>query len=145
MIEAVALTLVAGAWRYFDGRGIPRSTAARNVLGAALALVCAYVGMGMTWQAGVSAAIAITSLIVGYTDWRAWWSIARYGAATVAISVFVGITLGASVAVVLYGIGGCLVGALYVALHRVVRDFGFNTAVCETVAGLVVIGGLAWL
>lgn len=145
MIESAALTLIAGAWRFLDGRGIPRAAWARNVIGLALALVCAYTGMGMTWQAGVCAAIAWTCLIAGYTDWREWWSLARYGGPTVAISVLGYLGGAPPVPCALYATGGVLVGLLYIVAHRYVPDTGWNTPACETAAGAVIIGGLAWL
>lgn len=143
MIESAALTLIAAGWRYLDGRGIPQLTAARNVIGIALALICAFVGLGMTWQAGIAGGLAALTLIAGFTDWPSLWSLARYGGPTCAIAVVGYLGGGPGLSCALYAAAGVLVGVVYVALHRL--GWGLATAASEVIAGGAIVGGLAWL
>jgi len=141
---AAILTVLAAAWRFADGRGWGGRTTVRNAVGLAIALSCAYVGLGLTWQAGVCAVLAWVSMIAGYTDWPRWEvSVARYAGPTAAIALLAS-TVAPPAPCVLYAAGGVVVAGIYVLLHRT-RDFGWNTAVCEVAAGAVIVGGLSWL
>lgn len=154
LIAATFLTVLAAAWRFLDGRGWGGRTTYRNLAGLAIALGCAYVGMGLTWQAGVCALLAWAALVLGYTNWPSWWSVARYGGPACAIAALAYLGGAPVLACALYSLGGVLVGVLYVAMHRPkdapedswrAKDFKWNTAVCETVASSVIVGGLAWI
>lgn len=146
---SISLTILAGLWRWADGRGWGGRTTYRNLAGLAIALGCAAAGMdGYGWgQMGTAAGCAIiawASLIVGHTRWESWVSVARYGGPTCAIAALAYVGGAPVLACALYASGGVLVGLLYVTLHRYV-PFRYSTAVCEAAAGAVIVGGLAWL
>jgi len=145
LIAATLLTLSAALWRFLDGRGWGGRTTYRNLAGLAIALGCAYVGMGLTWQAAGCALLAWGTLILGFTDWPNWRvSFPRYVVPATVTAGFAEWGGADPIRCGLYFAASFGVAGLYVVLHRT-RDFRWNTAVCETVAGAVIVGGLAWL
>jgi len=164
MIFAIFLTLSAALWRFLDGRGWGGRTTYRNIAGLVAALACATNSVvyqnstNLIINAAALAGCAIlawATLVLGHTRWESWWSLFRYGGPTGVIAAisffFAGLP---PVVCAAYALGGVLAGLLYVAMHRPkdapedswrAKDFKWNTAVCETVAGGVIVGGLSWL
>jgi hypothetical protein len=144
------LTIIAAAWRYADGRGIPTKTALRNVAGIVVALMCGWVGVG-GWLGLACGGLAALTLIAGYTKWESWEvSLPRYGGPTMLIAIvasFGGADLVPSVA---YGLSGFMVAIVSVTTHNLLPgqwDFARDNAtkISEVVAGATIIGGIAWL
>lgn len=150
-----ALMVLAGVWRFVDGRGWPPVTIVRNLVGLAVASLCAWWGLGLTWQAGVCAVAAWLCLVAGYTDWPNWRvSYPRYGLPTAAIAAVAYVGGAELVPLILYGLGGTVAATFYVVGQGMVFKWaesahpeygGVGIMVIEFVAGAVVIGGLAWL
>jgi len=148
---AAVLAILAAAWRFCDGRGIPPKTTVRNAVGLAIALGCAYVGawdhfpgVGRMVALAGCAILAWASLVVGFTKWESWWSVVRYGGPACAIAGLAYLGTGNAEISALYALAGCFVGFLYVVLHRYL-PFRYSTAVCEVAAGGIIVGGLAWI
>lgn len=143
MVLVIGLTILAALWRVIDGRGYGPSWA-RNIAGLAIAMACAYVAIGHTWQAGVCAVLAWLTMIAGYTKWESWWSVARYGLPTALIG---GIAYSSGVAFWMsaaYAAGGAVVGFAYVAQHKYL-PWKYSTVLSEVLAGAAIIGGLSFL
>lgn len=141
-MTTILAIILGAAWRYADGRGFGQTTV-RNVVGLVIAVGAAYLGMGLTWQAGVCALLGWATLIIGRTDWSSWSSLARFGGPGCAIAV-VGYLGGTPpLLAALYALACVLVGLAYTLLHRV--NWKYSTRVCEALAGAVFIGGLAAL
>lgn len=143
LILATTLTILAGIWRFADGRGWG-PTWARNVAGLVIALAAATNGLGLTWQAGICSLGAAATLILGFTDWsNLGWSLARYGAPTCVIASVGYVGSAPVLACVLYALGGVLVGIQYPMLQK--TGWRYATATSEVISGAIILGGISWL
>lgn len=153
ILPAIILTILAGAWRYADGRGKPwRETWLRNLAGVLVAVACGSLGVNgyalapadpAWWIGPACGGLAALTLIAGLTEWPSLWSLARYGGPTCVIAVLGYLGGAPPLACALYAVGGVLAGGVYIVLHRM--GWEYATQVSEAFAGALVIGGLAWL
>lgn len=123
----------AGLSRALVGSG----TLTRSIAYPVASGLCAYVGFGLTWWAIPFAVIPALTLWLGYTKWGdPLYMMVRYGVGPTVLAIVYTAIEGNALALV-WALGCILVGALYWKLLKI------NPRVAETVAGSVIIGGVA--
>lgn len=155
----IILTFVAlgGAVRWFDGTsghifGVHIPGALRSSLMGVIALGAAWYSIGNI-TALWAAAVATACLWAGYTEWRRWWMIARFGLpAAVAVAMPAGLGGVSSIDAFIYIGAGCAAGLSYPVLMRLGDhvDLAVGPADgpewwCRWIAGGLLLGGLAWI